>query len=107
VVNLIQKYPQFFTEVCLHPEPMRPYKNTGDSYGGNFRQYDRPPENEEIPEWESEGEVELGAKISVEIINKIQNVAPISLCELKPYEKEFLEEEIRRKQAEADLAIQL
>lgn len=45
--------------------------------------------------------MELGAKISQEIISKVQNIAPISLCELKQYEKEFLEEEMRRKLEEA------
>lgn len=55
-----------------------------------------------MPEWESEGEVELGAKISQEIISKVQNIAPVNLCELKHYEKEFLEEEIRRKLAEGE-----
>lgn len=85
---LVEKFPSFFSEISMHPEPSRNGKSQNDTFKvGAAYNPSQSIEEGEMPDWESEGEVELGEKISAEIVGRVQNIEKKNMGELKQYEK--------------------
>ena len=90
---LIDKFPNFFCEASLGPE-----SGAKGYLGKQDRVRETEPEHDEIVSWDSEGEIDLG----VAVLNKNElrmytNLAPLKVNELKRHERDFLEDELRRK----------
>lgn len=65
IAALVSKFPWFFTDLSLHPEQVRSGRPQNDSFKiGSAYNPSQMIEEDDMPNWESDGEVELGEKIS-------------------------------------------